>query len=107
MAALTSFALVLVVVFGCWAAAERKNVLFFAIDGHLNIASSMYSPLTVYSDLRPELGCYGSAQAISPHIDQLAAKSLLFERAYCQVALCSPSRLILAPNPSATLSQFH
>ncbi|XP_065836052.1 iduronate 2-sulfatase-like [Oscarella lobularis] len=78
MAILTSFAVVLAVVFGCWAAAERKNVLFLAID-----------------DLRPELGCYGSAQALSPHIDQLAAKSLLFERAYCQQALCSPSRASL------------
>ncbi|XP_065844217.1 iduronate 2-sulfatase-like [Oscarella lobularis] len=73
-----SFALLSLVSLGLVAAAERKNVLFFAID-----------------DLRPELGCYGSAQALSPHIDQLAAKSMLFERAYCQVALCSPSRASL------------
>eukprot|EP00118_Oscarella_pearsei_P015182 m.135238 g.135238 ORF g.135238 m.135238 type:complete len:535 (+) comp38157_c0_seq56:295-1899(+) len=56
----------------------KKNVLFLAID-----------------DLRPELGCYGSTNAKSPHIDALASKSMLFERAYCQVALCSPSRTSL------------
>ncbi|XP_065846812.1 iduronate 2-sulfatase-like [Oscarella lobularis] len=55
--------------------ATKKNVLFIAID-----------------DLRPELGSYGSLQAKSPHIDALANKSMLFERAYCQVAVCSPSR---------------
>ena len=57
---------------------KRKNVLFFAID-----------------DLRTELNTYGQKQIKSPNIDQLASKSLLFERAYCQVAVCSPSRASL------------
>lgn len=55
--------------------ADKLNVLFIAID-----------------DLRPELGCYGSDIAISPNIDQLAAESLLFNNAYCQQAICGPSR---------------
>ena len=46
-------------------------------------------------DLRPELNCYGRKQVISPNIDQLAAEGLLFERAYCQVAVCAPSRTSL------------
>ena len=46
-------------------------------------------------DLRPELGAYGHKQVKSPNIDSLASKSLLFERAYCQVAFCSPSRASL------------
>lgn len=50
------------------------NVLFICID-----------------DLRPELGCYGSPIK-SPHIDALAARGLVFNRAYCQQAVCSPSR---------------
>ena len=54
---------------------DRLNVLFIAVD-----------------DLRPELRCYGRKQIHSPNIDRLAAEGLLFERAYCQVAVCSPSR---------------
>ena len=59
-------------------AGQKKNVLFFAID-----------------DLRPELGTYGVDFVKSPNIDKLASQSMVFERAYCQVALCSPSRTSL------------
>jgi len=38
---------------------------------------------------------YGHTEVKSPNIDSLATKSLLFERAYCQVAVCSPSRTSL------------
>ncbi len=43
-------------------------------------------------DLRPQLGCYGDQTVKSPHIDALAERSLLFNQAYCQSAVCSPSR---------------
>jgi arylsulfatase A-like enzyme len=43
-------------------------------------------------DLRPELGCYGAQGALTPNIDALASRSLVFNRAYCQYPLCSPSR---------------
>lgn len=55
--------------------AKKPNILFIAID-----------------DLRPELGAYGSEVAITPHMDALAKNGLLFNNAYCQEAICSPSR---------------
>ena len=57
---------------------ETRNVLFIAID-----------------DLRPALACYGDKTAKTPNIDALAERGVLFERAYCQQAVCSPSRLSL------------
>src|SRR5688572_24075537 len=60
------------------AAAPKPNVLFIAVD-----------------DLRPELGCYGAAHIKSPNIDGLAKSGITFNRAYCQQAVCSPSRISL------------
>lgn len=57
---------------------KQPNILFIGVD-----------------DLRPELGCYGSEIAITPNLDALAADGLLFENAYCQQAICSPSRASL------------
>ncbi|MCF7787934.1 MAG: sulfatase-like hydrolase/transferase [Prosthecobacter sp.] len=56
-------------------AASKPNVLLICVD-----------------DLKPLLGCYGDALVKSPHIDRLAARGVLFEKAYCNQAVCSPSR---------------
>ncbi|MHC4630574.1 MAG: sulfatase-like hydrolase/transferase [Planctomycetota bacterium] len=51
--------------------AEGPNVLFIVVD-----------------DLRPQVGCYGHKQMISPNIDALAGDGVVFLRTYCQVPVC-------------------
>lgn len=46
----------------------------------------------IADDLRDELGCYGAPLVHSPRIDDLAARGVLFNHAYCQRAVCGPSR---------------
>lgn len=55
--------------------ATRPNVLLICVD-----------------DLKPVLGCYGNTMVKSPNIDRLAARGVVFERAYTNQAVCSPSR---------------
>src|SRR5262249_52433759 len=75
---------------GSLAAAQSSkpvNVLFFAVD-----------------DLRPELRCFGHDTILTPSIDRIAAKGTAFKRAYCQQAVCSPSRssLLTGTRPDTT-----
>ena len=48
--------------------------------------------LFIADDLRPLLGCYGHPEMHTPNIDRLAKRGTLFNRAYCQYAVCNPSR---------------
>ncbi len=60
--------------------------------------------LLLVDDLKPALGCYGNPIAKTPHIDALARRSLRFDLAYCNQAVCAPSRfaLMLGSYPSST-----
>lgn len=66
---------------------NRYNVLLIAID-----------------DLRPELGCYGSTVAQTPHLDRLAAEGVLFTRHYAMVPTCGASRYAMLTGRSPAQS---
>jgi iduronate 2-sulfatase len=51
--------------------------------------------LILVDDLKPALGCYGDPVAQTPHIDRLASRGLRFDLAYCNQAVCAPSRFTL------------
>jgi iduronate 2-sulfatase len=48
--------------------------------------------LMVVDDLRPQMEPYGQAETVTPHLTAFAREALVFDRAYCQQAVCSPSR---------------
>ncbi len=60
------------------ATAAKPNVLLILVD-----------------DLKPAIGCYGDAIAQTPNIDALAARGMRFDLAYCNQAVCAPSRFTL------------
>lgn len=66
---------------------ERMNVLFIAVD-----------------DLRTEASVFGNKYIHSPNLDRIAKMGITFNRAYCQQAVCSPSRssLLTGTRPDTT-----
>lgn len=54
---------------------ERPNVLLILVD-----------------DLKPSFGAYGDKWVHSPNLDRLAARGMRFDMAYCNQAVCAPSR---------------
>ena len=53
----------------------RPNILFIAVD-----------------DLKPNTGAYGDRLAKTPGMDRLANEGIVFERSYCQQAICAATR---------------
>lgn len=72
----------------------------FADDKPLNVL------FLVADDLNCDLHCYGH-EVETPHIDALAARGVLFERAYCQFPLCSPSRSSFLTGRRPNETQIH
>ena len=58
--------------------APRPNVLFIIAD-----------------DLADRLACYGDSLAVTPNLDALARRGVVFRNAYCQYHTCGPSRASL------------
>ncbi|MCB0628941.1 MAG: sulfatase, partial [Lewinella sp.] len=72
------------------AQSEKPNVLFILVD-----------------DLKPNLGIYGDPIAISPNIDELARMGTRFNKAYCNQAVCGPSRYNLLLGARSTSTGFY
>ncbi len=68
-------------------AAELPNILWLTSEDH-----------------GPQMGCYGDKLARTPNVDALAAKGMLFRRAWSCVPVCAPARsaIIAGMYPSST-----
>lgn len=71
-------------------AAERPNVLLILVD-----------------DLKPAIGAYGDPIAITPNLDRLAARGTRFDYAFCNQAVCAPSRNNLMTGLRSTSSGLY
>ena len=60
------------------ASPQKPNVLFIAVD-----------------DLRPQILSFDRQNMVTPNIDRLAKRGVLFQRAYCMVPTCGASRASL------------
>ena len=69
---------------------DRPNILMILVD-----------------DLKPALGVYGDRFAKTPHLDALASRSVRFERAYCNQAVCAPSRFTLMLGSHSTTTGLY
>ncbi|WP_417851517.1 sulfatase [Thalassoglobus sp.] len=65
----------LILILSTVAQAEKPNVLLILVD-----------------DLKPSFGAYGDDWVKTPNLDSLAASGMRFDMAYCNQAVCAPSR---------------
>ena len=54
---------------------ERPNILWLSTE-----------------DIGPHLGCYGDPDAVTPHLDELAARSVVYDIAWSNYPVCAPAR---------------
>lgn len=70
-----------------FSAEQRPNILWITSEDH-----------------GPEMGCYGDKVARTPNVDALAAKGMIFQRAWSVAPVCAPARtaIISGLYPSST-----
>eukprot|EP00927_Polykrikos_kofoidii_P031392 TRINITY_DN26_c0_g1_i1.p1 TRINITY_DN26_c0_g1~~TRINITY_DN26_c0_g1_i1.p1 ORF type:complete len:753 (-),score=61.33 TRINITY_DN26_c0_g1_i1:198-2408(-) len=96
----------------CWMKRHEENgyaptVNMCSCSGYVRLPETHYKPphqppphaknilYILLDDMRPELESYGQSSQThhSPHIKSLADRGTVFDNAYAQIAVCSPSRL--------------
>jgi arylsulfatase A-like enzyme len=86
----------------------RLNILLLAVMLMLAPAHAVEKPnvlLIAVDDLNDWIGCLGGhPQTVTPNIDRLAARGMLFTNAHCQGTMCNPSRIsvLWGRRPSST-----
>jgi arylsulfatase A-like enzyme len=72
-------------------AADRPNILWLSAE-----------------DISPHLGCYGDANAVTPHLDKLATEGTRYTHAFTTAGVCAPCRSgIIAGMYQTTLGTHH
>lgn len=66
-------------------------------SGHVygQLKAKMNVLFIIADDMRPELGCYGVEDILTPHIDRLAGQATVFLNAYCNIPVSGASRASL------------
>jgi iduronate 2-sulfatase len=70
--------------------AKRPNVLLILVD-----------------DLKPAIGAFGDKIAVTPHLDKLTNRGIRFDAAYCNQAVCAPSRFNMMLGSRSTSSGLY
>lgn len=71
-------------------AAEKPNVLLILVD-----------------DLKPAIAAFGDKFATTPNLDRLTQRGMRFDAAYCNQAVCAPSRFNLMLGSRSTSSGLY
>mmetsp|Transcript_22497 Transcript_22497/g.32337 ORF Transcript_22497/g.32337 Transcript_22497/m.32337 type:complete len:601 (-) Transcript_22497:131-1933(-) len=85
----------------------KWKFLFFSMFIRSHVAEPLKQTnllLIMFDDLRPELSIYGRQHMVTPNFERLAKRSIVFDYAFSQVAVCNPSRdsLLTGLRPDTT-----
>lgn len=70
----------------------KRLLSLLLLSTALQVSASPNVLFIVADDLNCAISPYGDPVAVTPNLERLAKRGLVFERAYCQQAVCNPSR---------------
>lgn len=72
------------------------SVIVLSSSVHLHGQNNKMNVLLIIADdMRPELGCYGIEDIVTPRLDSLARHATVFQNAYCNIPVSGASRASL------------